>query len=331
MSQQVVGLERTGEGKAESLEPYVYSFNEPLFLDYVYGQPKVIARLKDIVTQLKFHKVYKYWDSNPPKGLLFYGEPGVGKTWAARCFASEADATLVELKYQDIASHFVDKPIEYLNQIKQMVEKLSLEKHVIVFLDEMDAFLPARGLFGADAHDRKRVNFFLTWMSGGLKEGSRLTFIGTTNKPELIDPAATRSGRFSEQFKFVPLTPEDVYACLLNQFERRQKKAGATLLGKLDKKKILPVLQTCSGADTEQILEVALFAKAKRHQANLEPKLTEAINDEISRKLTLNNVMGIILELHQEDTPAPITTGDLIEAILIVQNRNIPQKKGIGF
>lgn len=243
-------------------------------------------------------------------------------TFTARCFASEVEATLFELRYQDFASHYVDHPIEFLNQIRLAVEFQASKSHALVFIDEIDAVLPSRTLYDIHEADRKRVNFFLTWMDGGMKEKSNVTFIGTTNRVEIMDPAALRPGRFSEKMEFKKLSKEDVCKCLHVHMKRKQKDAENTHLFKeVDDKVLIESLECLTGADVEQIIEVALLDKAKQHQANLKEDFGtfSAANPELGP----NSVLEILTVGEKAKIPTPIGTEDLVKAIEIHKKNQI--------
>ena len=327
---KILGLTRKGDGKEDQLVQYKFAVDKTLSLDLVFGQDQIIKRLRQVVEQTRYKKVYDYWASKLPKGLLFYGVPGGGKTFTARCLTAELDASLIELRYQDIAAQYVDRPIELLNKVRLIAEAESIEKHVVVFLDEVDVFIPNRSFSNVHEQDKKRVNFFLTWMSGSLKENQNISFVGTTNRIEMIDPAALRTGRFSEKFEFKSLSPQDVFLCLKSQLERRQQKAEATLVGPLVSEDIIPHLGTLTGADVEGVVDLILFRKAEEHCRNLQPKIKKIL--EQKPELTEHNALSIVVEAETDCEPCPITSEDILSGIQIIQERvRTKDKSPIGF
>ncbi len=330
MTEKILGLTRKGDGKEDELVQYRFPIDKSLSLGLVFGQDETIKRLRQIVDQIKYKKVHDYWGSRIPKGLIFHGGSGCGKTFSARCLTAEIDANLIELRYQDIAAHFVDRPIELLNKIRLMAEAESIEKHVVIFLDELDVFIPDRGSADVHEQDRKKVNFFLTWMSGSLKENQNLTFVGTTNRMDMIDPAALRAGRFSEKFEFKKLGPEDVFRCLKSQLERRQLKAGATLFTVLEPENILPHLGDLTGADVEGVADLILFRKAEEHCKNLRPKMRQILEDK--PELTEHNALSIVVEAEADCEPSPVSVEDILSAIKLTQEKmKTKDKQPIGF
>jgi SpoVK/Ycf46/Vps4 family AAA+-type ATPase len=211
--------------KEKKIEPNVEEFLMDLgnlSLDEIVGQDDAISELKKFVESIKYKIIYKSWSLKSPRGLLLTGEPGVGKTAAIRALAKELenDVILMELRYLDIASKWIDAPIEQLRQFFGVAEKRSAEKHVIIFIDELEAMIPDRN---NQLHETsmKRVNVFLEWMDGGFSSIDNITIIGATNFLEGVDKAARRPGRFDKIIHFVDLNSSAVVKGLKIHLSKR--------------------------------------------------------------------------------------------------------------
>lgn len=131
----------------------------------------------------------------PPKGVLLYGPPGTGKTMLAKAIAHESDANFITAKGSDLLSKW------YGESEKRIAEVFSRARQVapsIIFLDELDALAPVRGgAVGEPQVTERIVNQLLSEMDG-LEELRGVVVIGATNRPDIIDPALVRPGRFDE-------------------------------------------------------------------------------------------------------------------------------------
>jgi transitional endoplasmic reticulum ATPase len=128
----------------------------------------------------------------PAKGILLYGPPGTGKTLIAKAVANESRANFISIKGPEIMSKWVG---ESEKAIRQMFKKAKQVAPAIVFLDEIDAIAPRRGV-GSDTNVTERVvNQLLTSMDG-LEGLDGVTVIAATNRPDIVDPALLRPGRF---------------------------------------------------------------------------------------------------------------------------------------
>jgi transitional endoplasmic reticulum ATPase len=131
----------------------------------------------------------------PAKGFLLYGPPGTGKTLLAKAVAKEAEANFISMKSSDLLSKWYG---ESEQQIARLFARARQVAPVVVFIDEIDALVPARGTGGAEPQVTARVvNTILAEMDG-LEELQSVVVIGATNRPTLVDPALLRPGRFDE-------------------------------------------------------------------------------------------------------------------------------------
>ncbi len=127
-----------------------------------------------------------------PRGVLLYGPPGTGKTLIAKAVANESGANFIAVRGPQLLSKWVG---ESERAVREIFKKARQVAPAIIFFDELDALTPARGTAG-DSHTMESVlNQFLTEMDG-LEELKDVVVMGATNRPDIVDPALLRSGRF---------------------------------------------------------------------------------------------------------------------------------------
>ncbi|MCB2085187.1 MAG: AAA family ATPase, partial [Sphingomonadaceae bacterium] len=131
----------------------------------------------------------------PAQGFLLYGPPGTGKTLLAKAVAKEAEANFISMKSSDLLSKWYG---ESEQQIARMFQRARSVAPCVVFIDEIDSLVPARGSGQGEPQVTGRVvNTILAEMDG-LEELQSVVVIGATNRPTLVDPALLRPGRFDE-------------------------------------------------------------------------------------------------------------------------------------
>ena len=157
----------------------------------------------DVILPLNDKERYEKYKVEIPNGMLLYGPPGCGKTFIAQKFAKEISYNYVELKPSDIASIYVHGTQE---KIKELFQSAKKNAPTILFIDEVDAILPARE--GKIDHSYAgEVNEFLAQMTECHKDN--IFIIAATNRPEKIDPAILRTGRID---KVIYVGPPDINA-----------------------------------------------------------------------------------------------------------------------
>ena len=142
---------------------------------------------------LKYPDSFKRMGIEPPRGILLYGPPGTGKTLLARAVATESEANFISVKGPEILSKWVG---ESERAVREIFRKARMAAPAIVFFDEIDAVVPRRGSGIGDAHVTERVISQLLTEMDGLEKLENVVVIAATNRPDLIDPALLRPGRF---------------------------------------------------------------------------------------------------------------------------------------
>ncbi|MCS7114137.1 MAG: CDC48 family AAA ATPase [Nitrososphaerota archaeon] len=150
---------------------------------------------------LKYPEIFEHLDAKPPKGILLYGPPGTGKTLLAKAVANESEANFISVKGPELLSKWVG---ESERAVREIFRKAKQAAPSIIFFDEIDSIAPIRGGGYGDSHVTERViSQFLTEMDG-LEELRGVVVIAATNRPDIIDPALLRPGRF-DKLLYVPL------------------------------------------------------------------------------------------------------------------------------
>jgi len=174
--------------------------------DDVGGLRAMKERLKEAVEwPLKYAHIYKKAGIKPPKGILLSGPPGCGKTLLAKAIATESGVNFISVKGPALMSKYVG---ESERGVREMFKTARQAAPCIIFLDETEALLPARGAGGSDSHVSERVlSQFLAELDG-IEELKGVLVLGATNRLDLMDPAVLRPGRFDEIVE-IPLGDEE--------------------------------------------------------------------------------------------------------------------------
>ncbi|SEN52904.1 transitional endoplasmic reticulum ATPase [Sphingomonas gellani] len=160
------------------------------------GLDKAQERLREgVELPLKNPDAFRRLGIRPAKGFLLYGPPGTGKTLLAKAVAREAEANFIATKSSDLLSKWYG---ESEQQISRLFARARQVAPTVIFIDELDSLVPARGGGMGEPHVTERVvNTILAEMDG-LEELQSVVVIGATNRPNLVDPALLRPGRFDE-------------------------------------------------------------------------------------------------------------------------------------
>ena len=150
---------------------------------------------------LKYQGLFLYSDATPPKGILLYGPPGTGKTLMAKAAAHESEANFISIKGPELLSKWVG---ESEKGVREVFRKARQAAPCLVFFDEIDAIAPNRGGMGSDSHVTERVISQLLTELDGLEVLSNVIIIAATNRPDIIDAALLRPGRFDRLLYVAP-------------------------------------------------------------------------------------------------------------------------------
>ncbi len=163
--------------------------------DDIGGMAQTIDQLREMVElPLRYPELFQRLGVDPPKGLLLYGPPGTGKTRLARAVANESDASFFLINGPEIMGSAYG---ESEGRLREIFEEAAKSAPSIVFIDEIDSIAPKRGNVQGEAE--KRVVAQLLTLMDGLEARANLVVIAATNRPEAIDEALRRPGRFDRE------------------------------------------------------------------------------------------------------------------------------------
>jgi cell division protease FtsH len=187
------GLMSIGKSRAKV---YVEKRTGVTFAD-VAGVDEAKAELQEVVEFLKDPKVYGRLGARIPKGILLVGPPGTGKTLLARAVAGEAGVAFFSISGSEFVEMFVGVGAA---RVRDLFEQARQKAPAIIFIDELDALGRARGSFGLGGHDEKEqtLNQLLAELDG-FDPSTGVVLLAATNRPEILDPALLRAGRFDRQ------------------------------------------------------------------------------------------------------------------------------------
>jgi cell division protease FtsH len=239
----------------------------------VAGIDEAEDELVEVVDFLKNPQGYTKLGARIPRGVLLYGPPGTGKTLLARAVAGEADAAFFSLS----ASEFVEAIVGVgASRVRDLFKQAKEGAPAIVFIDELDAIGRSRsgnvgGLSGGHDEREQTLNQILTEMDG-FEADTNVIVLGATNRPEILDPALLRPGRFDRRIAVQP--PDRKGRVEILKIHTR----SVPLAPDADLDRIAATTPGATGADIAQLVnEAALFAARRDHAAVEQRDFTDAI------------------------------------------------------
>jgi cell division protease FtsH len=239
----------------------------------VAGIDEAEDELVEVVDFLKNPKRYTKLGARVPHGVLLYGPPGTGKTLLARAVAGEADAAFFSMS----ASEFVEAIVGVgASRVRDLFKQAKDAAPAIVFIDELDAIGRSRagnvgGISGGHDEREQTLNQILTEMDG-FEPGTNVIVLGATNRPEVLDPALLRPGRFDRRIAVHP--PDRKGRVEILKIHTR----SVPLAAEVDLNRIAASTPGATGADIALLVnEAALFAARRGHGAVETRDFTDAI------------------------------------------------------
>lgn len=240
------------------------------------GLKEEVKKVREMIEiPLKRPELFEKLGIAPPKGVLMHGPPGTGKTLLAKAVASESDAHFIAINGPEIMSKYVGGSEENLREYFEEAEENSPS---IIFIDELDAIAPKREETNGEV-ERRTVAQLLTLMDG-LKSRGQVVVIGATNRPDSLDPALRRPGRFDREIEIgVPDTEERKEVLEIHT-------RSMPLAEDVDLDKIAATTHGFVGADLESLCKEAAMRVVRRILPEIQND--EEIPKEVMEKIVVN-------------------------------------------
>ncbi|MFL6316669.1 MAG: CDC48 family AAA ATPase [Nitrososphaeraceae archaeon] len=205
---------------------------------------------------LKYQGAFTYADATPPKGILLYGPPGTGKTLMAKAAANESEANFISIKGPELLSKWVG---ESEKGVREIFRKARQAAPCIIFFDEIDAIAPRRGGDFGDSHVTERLISQLLTELDGLEILTNVIVIAATNRPDIIDAALLRPGRF-DRLLYVPPPNRDSRIQIIKIHTRKKPLAEDVTIEELANH-----TDGYTGADIASLSSAAVMLALREH------------------------------------------------------------------
>lgn len=220
------------------------------------GLDQVKAALEEaVIWPLRHTKLFEQADVQPPRGILLAGPPGTGKTMLAKALATESGVNFISIKGPSLVSKYVGESEKGIRDIFQQARQAA---PCILFFDEIDAVAPSRGADASAGAFADRLVAQLLVEMDGIEKLDQVLVLGATNRPDAIDPALRRPGRFDRVVQ-IPLPDEASRLEIL-----RVHTARKPLDGEIDLGPYASHTEGFSGADLESVCRLAALAAVRR-------------------------------------------------------------------
>lgn len=261
-------IEMQGLGDKGKVYDPTISKNKVTFKD-VAGLKEEKAEMIEIVDFLKEPKKYTQMGARVPKGVLLCGKPGTGKTLIARAIAGEANVPFISMSGSEFIEMFAGLGASRVRKLFEKAEKIS---PCIIFIDEIDAIGSRRTTSsGADTENNQTLNQLLVEMDG-FDTDTSIIVMAATNRPEMLDEALLRPGRFDRTINIGLPDIHDREEIL--KIHAKNKKISKDV----DLKSIAGDTAGFSGAEIENILnEAAIYATNRKHKSIIQKDIEDAV------------------------------------------------------
>lgn len=252
------------------------------------GLDKAIQKIREMIElPLRHPELFKRLGIEAPKGVLLYGPPGTGKTLLAKAVANETDSNFYSISGPEIMSKFYG---ESEGRLREIFEEAQKNAPSIIFIDELDSIAPKREEVTGEVE--RRVVAQLLALMDGLKDRGQVVVIGATNRPNALDPALRRGGRFDREIEIGIPDKKGRYEIL--QIHTR----GMPLDKDVDLMKIADLTHGFVGADLQMLCKEAAIHALRRVLPEIDLE-QEVIPAEILNKIvvTQDDFMNALLEV----------------------------------
>jgi len=205
---------------------------------------------------LAYPKLFSHMAATPPKGIMLFGPPGTGKTLMAKAVATESQANFISVKGPEFLSKWVG---ESEKAVRETFRKARQAAPTVLFFDEMDSIAPARGGGTSDSHVTERVISQILSEMDGLESLHNVVVIAATNRPDIIDPALLRPGRFDRMVE-IGMPDQEARLEILKIHTKKRPLAEEVDLAAMSKK-----TDGYSGADLANVCNEAVMLAIREY------------------------------------------------------------------
>ena len=278
-------------------------------LDDVAGMDEIKDEVKEIIDYLKDPQKFRKLGGRAPKGILFYGDPGVGKTLLAKAIAGEADVPFISASGSDFVEMFVGVGAA---RVRDLFETAKKHAPCLVFIDEIDAVGRARSgvSFGGGHDEREQTLNQLLVELDGFDSNEGIIVIAATNRPDILDPALLRPGRFDRQISVPKPDVKGRYEILKVHI----KKKNIPLAEDVDLMVIARGTPGFSGADLENVVNEAALLAARR---NKEKVGMQEFEDALDRIMMGLERKGMAITPKEKEKIAYHETGHALVSVML--------------
>lgn len=235
--------------------PYVVSEKPKVSFNDVAGLDNQIEMLREVVElPLKNPEIFKELGVEPPKGVLLYGPPGTGKTLLAKAVAGETEATFIHVVGSELVRKYIGEGAKLVKEIFRIARERTPS---IIFIDEIDAIGGRREDTSSGEREVHRTLIQLLAEMDGFKPLEGVVVLAATNRPDLLDPALLRPGRFDRHIH-VPLPDSKARREIINLYLSRIKNRD------IDIERLVRITEGFSGADIKNILTEAGYRAIRK-------------------------------------------------------------------
>jgi transitional endoplasmic reticulum ATPase len=277
--------------------------------DQIGGLNEVKSELAEAIEwPLKYADLFDQADVKPPKGLLLYGPPGTGKTMIAKAVAATSEANFISVKGPELISKWVG---ESEKAIRETFRKARQASPCVIFFDELDAVAPRRGGSEGDSHVTERVISQMLTELDGLEDLKGVVVIGATNRPDIIDEALLRPGRFDRILE-VPVPDKESRREILKIHTSKKPLDHDTV--NIDK--LVELTEGYTGADIAAMVNAAAMSAIKEHM------MTSVNNENDIKEETRAKTREYIKEKEQQKPKLKISMKHFESALQKIKKKN---------
>lgn len=262
-----------------ALEKAIEAENPQISFEEIGGLKKAKEEIQGLCFALTNPALYEKWGTKPPKGILLYGPPGTGKTLLAKALASAVNARFYHVKVTDINSVWHSYSEKHMQQVFDIAKE---SQPSIIFIDEIDALASSRD--SLDGINRKVVSVLLENLSG-MDSSDNVIVVASTNRPDDVDPAIKRAGRFDRLIEVGNPDEGGRREIFVIHTSAAEKIAKRKLFAKLDYNALTQRTERMCGADIREIIRRTLEGRVRSEGAGKGKNTGSVTTKDISKQI----------------------------------------------